>query len=157
MADTLYVIGADSLVKIGITKSVQSRLVGLQVASPIPITCLACFNIDEHTREFERSVHLVLREKRVSGEWFEASLDEVIEAIHRASELTGVSVERVEPPAEIKKRQKKKMGPKGGRPPSSKVIISIRLDPDIVQAFRNEGAGWQSRMNDALRSVMPKA
>ncbi|NPT62536.1 BrnA antitoxin family protein [Paraburkholderia elongata] len=32
-----------------------------------------------------------------------------------------------------------------------KVRTTIRLDPDVVDAFKETGAGWQSRMNDALR------
>lgn len=40
-----------------------------------------------------------------------------------------------------------------GRPAGSgsKVATSLRLDRDIVDAFRNTGEGWQTRMNDALR------
>ena len=40
-----------------------------------------------------------------------------------------------------------------GRPPSDspKVSTTIRLDADIVAKFRAKGAGWQSRMNTALR------
>lgn len=41
-----------------------------------------------------------------------------------------------------------------GRPASAitKAAISLRLDPDIVDAFRAGGDGWQTRMNDALRA-----
>jgi uncharacterized protein (DUF4415 family) len=40
-----------------------------------------------------------------------------------------------------------------GRPKSHnrKVSTTIRLDADIVEKFRAEGPGWQSRMNEALR------
>jgi uncharacterized protein (DUF4415 family) len=40
-----------------------------------------------------------------------------------------------------------------GRPASAitKAAISLRLDPDIVAAFKAGGDGWQTRMNDALR------
>ena len=40
-----------------------------------------------------------------------------------------------------------------GRPKSEtpKLSIKLRLDPDVVEAFRGEGRGWQSRMNTALR------
>jgi uncharacterized protein (DUF4415 family) len=42
-----------------------------------------------------------------------------------------------------------------GRPPSEvrKVPVTIRLDPDIVDAFKATGDGWQSRMNAALRKA----
>ncbi len=40
-----------------------------------------------------------------------------------------------------------------GRPPKSrrKVSTTIRLDPDVMEAFRAGGEGWQSRINAALR------
>ena len=40
-----------------------------------------------------------------------------------------------------------------GRPKASvtKVSTTIRLDRDVVDAFKASGAGWQSRMNAALR------
>jgi uncharacterized protein (DUF4415 family) len=42
--------------------------------------------------------------------------------------------------------------PKGGRPKSAnpKVFTAIRLSPEVVQAFRVTGKGWQTRMNAAL-------
>lgn len=43
-----------------------------------------------------------------------------------------------------------------GRPPSSnpKVRITIRLDADVVEHFKNKGAGWQTRLNEALADVI---
>jgi uncharacterized protein (DUF4415 family) len=39
-----------------------------------------------------------------------------------------------------------------GRPPgSTKTQVSLRLDDDVIAAFRAQGPGWQSRMNEALR------
>ena len=40
-----------------------------------------------------------------------------------------------------------------GRPLSAqtKVSTTLRLDPDVIAAFKADGPGWQSRMNDALR------
>jgi uncharacterized protein (DUF4415 family) len=45
-----------------------------------------------------------------------------------------------------------------GRPPAKrrKVSTTIRLDPDIVEAFRAAGEGWQSRINAALREYLEK-
>ncbi len=42
-----------------------------------------------------------------------------------------------------------------GRPKAAvtKVSTTIRLDPDVIEAFKAEGAGWQSRMNEALRKA----
>ena len=43
--------------------------------------------------------------------------------------------------------------PKRGRPALSnpKAHVNIRLDADIVGAFKGSGAGWQTRINHALR------
>ena len=42
-----------------------------------------------------------------------------------------------------------------GRPKKAepKQAVSLRLDPDVVAHFRAGGAGWQSRINAALRKV----
>jgi uncharacterized protein (DUF4415 family) len=46
-----------------------------------------------------------------------------------------------------------------GRPakPDKKVNQTLRLDPDVLDAFRQEGPGWQSRINQILRENMPKS
>jgi uncharacterized protein (DUF4415 family) len=40
-----------------------------------------------------------------------------------------------------------------GRPPldAPKKLVSLRLDQDMVERFRAGGAGWQPRINAALR------
>ena len=45
-----------------------------------------------------------------------------------------------------------------GRPakPDRKVNQTLRLDPDVVEAYRREGPGWQALMNDVLRQHMPR-
>ncbi len=42
---------------------------------------------------------------------------------------------------------------RSGRPKSEKTKVSttIRLDEDVIDAFRRDGPGWQSRINSALR------
>jgi uncharacterized protein (DUF4415 family) len=44
----------------------------------------------------------------------------------------------------------------GGRPKGSgsKELVSLRLDRDILDHFRNGGPGWQTRINDALRAAL---
>jgi uncharacterized protein (DUF4415 family) len=47
----------------------------------------------------------------------------------------------------------------GGRPVGRprlqrpKRAVNLRLDAEVVDAFRADGAGWQTRMNDALRKA----
>lgn len=42
-----------------------------------------------------------------------------------------------------------------GRPRSdnSKQAVSLRVDADVLEWFKSSGAGWQTRMNDALRKM----
>ncbi len=39
-----------------------------------------------------------------------------------------------------------------GRPKTqtSKVPVTIRLDPDVVETYKATGTGWQTRMNECL-------
>ncbi len=41
-----------------------------------------------------------------------------------------------------------------GRPlgSGSKVQITLRIDEDVVEKFKASGVGWQTRINDALKS-----
>jgi uncharacterized protein (DUF4415 family) len=45
-----------------------------------------------------------------------------------------------------------------GRPakPDRKVNQTLRLDPDVLEHFKQQGPGWQARMNAALRSAMER-
>ncbi len=45
-----------------------------------------------------------------------------------------------------------------GRPGKldKKVNQTLRLDPDVLEAYRLEGSGWQTRINEVLREHMPK-
>ena len=40
-----------------------------------------------------------------------------------------------------------------GRPKleNPKLPVKLRIDPDVVQAYKAQGDGWQTRMNAALR------
>ena len=42
-----------------------------------------------------------------------------------------------------------------GRPskPNRKVSITLRLDREVVERFKATGAGWQTRINAALRKT----
>ena len=52
------------------------------------------------------------------------------------------------------------LGPNGvvrGRPPSrgeAKRQVTLRLDRDVIEKFREGGPGWQSRVNEALRKAV---
>jgi uncharacterized protein (DUF4415 family) len=37
----------------------------------------------------------------------------------------------------------------------TKRLVSLRLDPEIIERFRATGPGWQSRINDTLGDHLP--
>jgi uncharacterized protein (DUF4415 family) len=41
---------------------------------------------------------------------------------------------------------------RGPQRAAKKVPVSIRLSPDVVEAFRSTGAGWQARVDEILRA-----
>ena len=43
---------------------------------------------------------------------------------------------------------------KGLRPVPTKMLLSLRIDRDVVEWFRARGKGYQSRMNALLRAYM---
>lgn len=44
------------------------------------------------------------------------------------------------------------LGKRGRKPDSNaKQLLTLRLDPQVIEYFRSTGEGWQTRMNDALR------
>jgi uncharacterized protein (DUF4415 family) len=49
-------------------------------------------------------------------------------------------------PALARKRRGKQKAP-------TKKAISLRLDPDVLEAYQADGDGWQSRINNDLRKA----
>jgi uncharacterized protein (DUF4415 family) len=48
-------------------------------------------------------------------------------------------------------RQKLSSRKRGPQKTPRKIPVSIRLSPDVVEAFRASGAGWQARVDEILR------
>jgi uncharacterized protein (DUF4415 family) len=45
---------------------------------------------------------------------------------------------------------------RGKQKAPTKELISLRVDRDVVAAYRASGRGWQARMNDALKAALRK-
>jgi uncharacterized protein (DUF4415 family) len=60
-----------------------------------------------------------------------------LSAPYWANKLASATVQRGRPKADV-----------------TKVSTTIRLDPDIIAAFKADGSGWQGRINDALRKAV---
>lgn len=53
--------------------------------------------------------------------------------------------------AEIGKHFESFKKARGLQKTSTKVAVSIRLDADVIDAFRAKGKGWQTQINSILR------
>ncbi len=67
------------------------------------------------------------------------------------TELTDVELAQFKPIKDFPKQMARV-----GRPPKDnpKQATTIRLDADIIAAFRAGGKGWQTRINNALREYI---
>ena len=45
---------------------------------------------------------------------------------------------------------KRARGQRGPQQTPTKQLVSVRYSPEVLQYFKSTGAGWQTRMNDAL-------
>lgn len=50
---------------------------------------------------------------------------------------------------EIVKRYRGQRGPQKSKP--VKKLVSLRVDPDVLEHYRSLGPGWMGKMNDVLR------
>ncbi len=48
-------------------------------------------------------------------------------------------------------------GQRGPQKKPTKELISVRIDRDVVAAYRATGPGWQTRMNEALRAYAKRS
>ena len=46
--------------------------------------------------------------------------------------------------------------PKPATLPGVRELVSLRIDQDVLEYFQEGGAGWQDRINDALRKAAGK-
>jgi uncharacterized protein (DUF4415 family) len=46
---------------------------------------------------------------------------------------------------------------RGPQKAQKKVPVSLRLSPDVLEHFKSGGAGWQTRIDEALRKIVRKA
>jgi uncharacterized protein (DUF4415 family) len=44
-------------------------------------------------------------------------------------------------------------GARGRQKRPTKRLVSLRLDPDVIEHFRAHGPGWQARINTTLRKA----
>lgn len=97
--------------------------------------------------------------RKVSDEE-EARIQERIASDPDAPELTDEQIARARPFARAFPALAESMRRNpGGRPRADKpkVAVSLRLDQEVVAAFKAGGPGWQTRMNEVLRESLKLA
>src|SRR6516164_4111036 len=77
-------------------------------------------------------------------------------------ELTDEDFRRARPalevlPKEVVEAIRRYRGQRGPQRAPTKEMISLRVDRDVVAAYRATGPGWQARANEALRAHAPRA
>ena len=70
-------------------------------------------------------------------------------------ELTAEEIARMRPASEVVPHiVERSRRTRGKQQAPTKKHISIRLDADLAEHFRNSGPGWQTRLNDTLRRAV---
>ena len=59
-------------------------------------------------------------------------------------------------PKETVEAIRRYQGQRGPQKAPTKELISLRVDRDVVEAYRASGRGWQTRANEALRAYAKK-
>jgi uncharacterized protein (DUF4415 family) len=49
---------------------------------------------------------------------------------------------------------RKKIGVRGAQKAPKKIVITIRLSPDVLEKFKATGNGWQTRIDTSLRQFI---
>ena len=85
----------------------------------------------------------------------EARFQQQIAADPDAPEATDTELAQAKPFAEAFPQLADTIRLARGRPPveSPKQQISLRLDPDVIAAYKRTGKGWQGRINEILRKA----
>ena len=71
-------------------------------------------------------------------------------------EWTRERIRRARPAAElfpdlVAYSKKRHRGQRGPQKKPVKVALKLRIDPDVIDAYKSGGPGWQTRMNEVLR------
>ena len=73
---------------------------------------------------------------------------EDIRAMKSASEVLPTDLLKILP--------KKKVGQRGPQKQPTKVSVTLRYNPDVVDYFKSTGDGWQVHMNEVLEEYVVK-
>lgn len=78
-------------------------------------------------------------------------------------ELTAADMKRMKPASDVLPDDlvavlpKRKRGQRGPAKRPTKESITLRLDPEIVEHFRDTGPGWHGRINKTLKDAIGRS
>ena len=77
----------------------------------------------------------------------------LIDADGELRELTREEIRQMRPAQDVLPEDviRKMPGQRGPQKEPTKVPVSIRLSPEVLERFKAGGLGWQARMDDALK------
>ena len=76
-----------------------------------------------------------------------------VRELTRADSRAMRPMEQVLPPELVEVIRNRRRGERGPQKTPTKQQVTLRLDRDVLQRFRATGAGWQGRINEALRKA----
>lgn len=78
----------------------------------------------------------------------------------KVRELRGKDIRAMRPASEVLPSKlldvlpKRKRGERGPQKEPTKILISVRYSPEVVQYFKATGQGWQSRIDRVLKKYV---
>ena len=71
-------------------------------------------------------------------------------------ELTSKDFKHMRPASKVLPKELLSVLPRKGRPPKSnpKKSTTIRLDAEVLEFFKSQGKGWQTKVNDILHKYV---
>lgn len=98
--------------------------------------------------------------KRKSIEAAAADVPPLVDDSGEVRELTAEDFKRFRPSSdfpELVAAFERARGKRGPQKTPTKERVALRLDRNIVDHFRHDGPGWQTRINDALAELVKRS
>lgn len=79
-----------------------------------------------------------------------------MKAVSDNPEWTEKDFAKAKPFADVFPNLAKTIGRRGPQKAPTKILVTIRLSPVVVEYFKSKGPGWQTKVDDVLLSVVTK-
>lgn len=126
MAHFVYFITDGEFIKIGISKSIQERLLNLQTSNAKPLFLLRSIECDssKYASNLERALHKHFQESRLCGEWFRLNWQEIEPTLDSIKPFLSDQDRELE---------RRKIEPRGYYPVSDERPFTRKTESEIAQ------------------------